>query len=62
MTRRNAPLPFGWLIDSVVYLDRHEIVQESLDIGGEYSTEAVGTHRGSSPPVGLEALAWEWYR
>jgi hypothetical protein len=60
---RRTPLPFGWLIDSVVYLDRHEIVQESLDIGGEYSTEAVGSKRDSATsPVGLEALAWEWYR
>jgi hypothetical protein len=59
---RRPSRPFGWLLDGVVYLDGHEIVRETLDIGGEYSTEAVGTQRSTPPSVGLEALAWEWYR
>jgi hypothetical protein len=54
--------PFGWLLDGVVYLDGHEIVRETLDIGGEYSTESVASQRDSAyPSVGLEALAWERY-
>jgi hypothetical protein len=59
---RRTPLPFGWLLDGVVYLDRHSYVQETLDIGGEYTTETGSVFDGPAQAVGVAKVDWEGAR